>query len=434
MKLIWQKVIFIVGWIMTLMSVFMLFIQSVSRSYFHQDDVSEIAVTANWHGWSSLMINSGEHIIFTFWALLRTEWIIFGLNFTGYMVINSLLHLLVLLLIFNITHKLTKSLLWSSVAVWGFVINANWFVVVWWITSQMVLLSTIFALVSFRILLEIREKPRKIRYLFLYLFSILPGLSWGLGLSWPIWPLMVYGIDYKKRRITPIGFSLILAQLSLIIFYFVFVRNNLSAHTDPTTWLSSPLNILAFVVVGISNTLVGRWLWPPENLTLRVIFLGILALVMYASRSCVKKINKDMFFGAWVAFGCFLTFAIPRWKFGIGHAMANYFAYFPLAFLLISLCLLLSKIRLNKIKTILILGVFLIHIPLSWIGFEEWAREWVVRPQQTKQYFSYLNGLKTEDCIDNEYLPEFVIPQKIWRVDYLWPVFQKDFDPFCEKK
>ena len=75
--------------------------------------------------------------------------------------------------------------------------------------------------------------------------------------------------------------------------------------------------------------------------------------------------------------------------------------------------------------------MFLLHIPLSWLGFEHWASKWVIRPQQTKKYFQELINLPPEKCLENIYLPEFIIPQKIWRLDYLWPIFKKGPFPSC---
>ena len=69
---------------------------------------------------------------------------------------------------------------------------------------------------------------------------------------------------------------------------------------------------------------------------------------------------------------------------------------------------------------------------MSWIGFEDWARNWVVRPQQTKIYFAKLNNMHPGDCLENGFLPEYIIPQHIWKIDYLWPIFEKKFDPFCK--
>ena len=416
-------------------SAVMLYRQGIDRVYFHQDDVVELAVVADWQGWATLGHMNNEHLNITFWPLLRLQWILFGINFTPYLSFNIFLHLTVLLLIFLITHKLTKSLLWASLSVWGMVINPNWFTVVWWITGQMFFLTTIFALLTYWVILKIKEHPENgFWYFLLFFLATLPGLSWGVGLTWPIWPFLIFGVDYLKKRINTIGYMLVAAQVTLALIYFSLVGSNLGVHTDPRQWLTNPLAIINFVAVGISNTLVGRWLWPQENLKIRVACLLVLLIIILISKVYKKLSDRNVLFGLLVTVGSFVTFAIPRWRFGIGQAMANYYAYFPLPFLLISIAVLLSRVKPMGIKRLLIMAVFLIHIPLSWIGFEEWASEWVVRPQQTKAYFQELDATQPGKCLENRFIPEYIVPQNIWRIDFLWPIFKKDFDPFCKQE
>lgn len=419
------------GWILTISSYMLLFLQGIQRSYFHQDDVIALAVVADWQDWKTLFHLNNEHLNITFWPVLRILWLNFDLNFSVYLAFSMFLHLLVLVLIFIITYKLTKSLLYSSLPVWGMVINPNWFAVIWWIDGQMFILTTLFALISYWLILKIRENPSNFQYLLVYFVSLLPGLSWGVGLAWPTLPLIVFGIDYKDKRLNRLGFVLLASQVTLIGIYKILIGNNLGVNTDPATWLLNPLAIINFALVGISNTLIGRWLWPQENKPLRIICLTIVLCSIWLSRKNIKKINKDIFFGFLVALGSFAIIAIPRWRFGIGQAMANYYAYYPLPFLLISVSLFFYRLNLKGIKKTLLLSIFILHIPLSWLGFEDWASKWVVRPQQTKAYFKRLNSLQPGECLENIYLPDFIIPQKIWRLDYLWPIFKKGPFPDC---
>ena len=425
----------VIGWVLTIFSVVMLYRQGVTRSFFHQDDVVELAVVADWQGWKTLGHPNNEHLNITFWPLLRAEWSLFGINYAPYMLINTLLHVIVLGLMFSITYRLTQSFVWASLPVWGMVINSSWFTVVWWITGQMFFLATIFALLSYWIILKIIEKPRsEILVLVLYVLSILPGLSWGIGLTWPIWPFLIFGFDYLKKRINKIGYALVSAQLTLGIIYFSFIGSNLSVHTDPKTWLSNPLAIIKFVIMGLSKTVAGRWLWPSESLRASFVAIPLLLVLVLIYKSRRKLVDKHVLFGLVVAVGSFVTLAVPRWKFGIEHALANYYAYFPLSFLLIGVAVLLSRMKFTGIRRVLVLSVFLIHIPLSWIGFEIWAKIWVIRPQLTRAYFNELSSTLPGTCIEDVFIPEFIVPQRIWRIDFLWPIFKKDFDPFCNRK
>lgn len=419
---------------MTFGSIFMLYRQGITRSFFHQDDVVELGVVADWQGISTLGHMNNEHLNITFWPLLRAQWLLFGINYTPYLALNIILHLFVLALLFQITYKLTKSILWASLPVWGMVINANWFTVVWWITGQMFFLTTIFALISYWIVLKIQENSgSKLLYMLLYVFSILPGLSWGVGLTWPLWPLLIYGINYQTKKINMVGVALLAAQITLTIVYLFIAGNYINIGSNPVTWLSNPFKIISFLLVGVFNTVLGRWVWPYEHLKIRFIFLGVLMLILCIWRPIKKNFNnKDILFGMVVVLGSYATFTLPRWKLGLWQALANYYAYFPLPFILISASVLFSKVKLSKLQILIILGIFLIHIPMSWIGFESWASTWVIRPQQTRAYFSQLNSTTRGNCIDNVYIPEYIVPQNIWKIDYLWPIFKKDFDPICK--
>jgi len=222
--------------------------------------------------------------------------------------------------------------------------------------------------------------------------------------------------------------------MTLGIIYLSLVGSNLSVHTDPKTWLSNPPAIINFMIMGLSKTVVGRWLWPGENLRASVVSILIVLVLTLIYRSRRKLLDNHILFGFVVAIGSFVTLAVPRWKFGIEHALANYYAYFPLSFLLIGVAVLLYRMKLTGIKRVLIMSIFLVHIPLSWTGFESWAKPWVVRPQQTRAYFAELNSTHPGSCLENRFIPEYVVPQNIWRIDFLWPIFKKDFDPFCNKK
>lgn len=422
----------IFGWLLTIVSLFNLFFQGLQRSYFHQDDVIALGVIANWQGWWATLTHlNNEHLNVTFWPILRILWLNFGLNFTPYIFLSVFLHIIVLFLIFIVAYSQTKSFLYSSLPVWGMVINPNWFAVIWWIDGQMFILTTIFALLSYCLIIKIKDKASKLLYFLLYIVSLLPGLSWGVGLAWPTWPFLAFGIDYTKKRLNHLGYVLLSAQITLFGIYKLLIGNNLGVNTSPMTWFSNPFGIIYFMTVGISNNLIGRWLWPQENKPIRVACLFALLFFVSFFRKEFKKINKNIIFGLLVVLGSFAIYAIPRWRFGIGQAMANYYAYFPLPFLLISVSLFFHSIDLKGIKKNILVFIFLLHIPLAWLGFENWASKWVVRPQQTKAYFQELINLPSTSCLKNDYLPEFIIPQKIWRLDYLWPIFKKGPFPKC---
>ena len=396
-----ETVFVIIGWALTIISVLMLSQQGMARSFFHQDDVVELVVIAKWNGWASLSHLNNEHLNITFWPLLRWQWLIFGINFAPFLMVNILLHLVVLILIFVITYKITKSFLWASVPVWGMVINANWF------RGDLVdngtddPINDDFCVIDILDDYKNLEKNQKKDYCIgcCIFFSVLPGLSWGVGLSWPMWPFIVFGIDYAKKKINKIGGVLLVSQATLVAIYFSLIGNNLSVHTDPGTWFTNPWEIIKFMVVGVSNTVIGRWLWPSENLKIRLICLILLLMVLIVFKLYKKMTDRNVLFGLLVVGGCFLTYAVPRWRFGIGHAMANYYAYFPLPFLLVAMAVMFYKAKLVGWKKLVVLAIFLIHIPLSWIGFESWARDWVVRPQQTRAYFKQLDEIKRGDCI-----------------------------------
>lgn len=428
-----ENILFLFGILLFVACMFGLFLRGSQFSFFHQDDVVELGFVSRWDGANSLLHLNNEHVNLTFWPLLYLEWIFFGVNFQYYLVVNFFLHFLVLFFVFVVTKKQTKSVYWSLLAVFGMSVNANWFAVIWWITGQMIILATLFAVLSYLVLLNIADgRDKAFNYFLLFLFSTLPGLSWGVGLSWPLVLLLGHFVDGSKKSKKVIS-VLIGSSIFLATFYFMTVGKNLGVHTNPSTWITSPISIFWFMLVGVSNTLIGRWIFPIEILPLRVLVLGVLAItfsrIVFVTRKNVRRLG----FGIWVSVLAFTTYAIPRWRFGIGHAMTNYYAYFPLAFLLISTIDFLSKVKLGKIGNLIVLAIFVLYMPVSLFAFNEKSKNWVSRPIQTRSYFQKINSISNiSKCINDDLLPEFIIPyNKTYKLSYLWPVFKKNFNPIC---
>ncbi len=417
-------------------SLLFLFIDGTQRMFFFQDDIISLgAVVKNWP--KVIFTPNNEHLNILYWPLLYLEWKLFRINYSGYLIVSFLLHILVLIFIFLIVKRISKSKWLSWLAAGSVIVNRNWNEIIWWTTGQMIILSVLTILFSFWWLLRL-EKKKKIKWtdqLVLIISAILPGLSWGVGLAWA--PLLFLGMSWKlKKNKLKIKWPEILFSVILILIpYKIWVGNNIDVNFKIYTWLKNPLRIAFFVLVGLGNNVVGRWLMPIETIKGRIIILFLFSVVLIKSKFW-KKINlkREVLFSFFAAIWFYFIFAIPRWQFGIGQAMAERYSYLPLIFLVIGI---FGCIQVNKLKRIekisLTLFVFL-TILLGVIGFQIKSKEWVTRPQKTRFFFNKLDTIKKGNCIQNTFLPDYIVKVDQWKIDHVWPILNKDFNPLSENK
>ena len=409
-----------------------LWIFGVRNFYFHQDDVISLAMVAR--EWPSVMWRANaEHVNVIFFALLYLEWRVFGLNYPGYLAVSLCIWAMILWLVYRIVKGETKSSWYGVMAIGVLAINRNWGEMVWWVTGQAMMGATLLALFSWYYKLYL-DKQRRVWTLWqrvLWGISlILPGLSWGGGLIWPFVVLIFWGWERRGERYRIILPEAWLATGLMWGIYRLIAKESVGLHFSPSSWLESPIQIILFVGVGIVENVLGRWVLPIQNLWVENIALILIGWWWVGwGRKSFEMSRKTKF--AWgVAILSMVAYAIPRWQFGLGQAMAERYAFQPLIFLVIGIAIGYKKWKISRLR---VWGVSLVVIYFmivgSW-GFGKKARTWRERPLQVKAWFGELGQIQRGKCYPNEYLPDFLVEADKFRIDYIWPIFKKNFNPW----
>lgn len=383
----------------------------LSRMYFHQDDVDFlIGVARDWPKFLLQPVN--EHVVILFMGLYRLEWQLFGTNFAGFLTVSLLLHIANLVLAGWLVFAETKSRFYAFLTGLTLTINNNWNESLWWSTGQMWLLATFFCLISLWWLSLWREKKITGFWwgLVLMIILILPGLSWGVGLIWPAIVFLGYGWGAgKKSRVSPLGYGMLASQAGLLLIYRWLSVSKMEI--VQFMQLKRLGQMLIFVVVGISNTVVGRLVFPWENKLVRLLVLFGLLMILVASIAIWRrKLTGQARFLLMATVLIYLTYSLGRASFGIGAAMATRYAYLPTFFLVMAVMMILAKINFRW-KDRLVLGLCL-YLALSGLAVFNWrVTEWSKRPRQTKEYFALVRRL-ADHCLVDEPLPDFINPDQ----------------------
>ena len=378
--------------------------------YFHQDDVDFLIGISSY--WPKILFQPvNEHVVIVFWLLYRLEWLAFGTNFGGYLMVSMVLHLLNLFLIGKLVYVETKSRFYALLAALVLTVNNNWNESIWWSTGQMWLMATALILLS---LLVVRKK----RFRILTCLLILPGLSWGVGLFWPAIVFGGFGVRKLSNRwvINRIGKVAILAQVVILgIYKFLTAAQFSLASLEPMNIMRS----VSFVTVGLANTVVGRLIFPWESKPIRLVVLLVVFVWLLVERkkwwTGIKGLPTFLFLAT---VGIFSTYALGRSSFGIGQAMATRYAYLPTFFFVCAAIMVASRVgsKYAGETKLLILGIYLMLSGLSAFGWR--VSDWTIRPRMVKQYFNLVKS-KTGQCLVDEDLPGFINPMPTRKLSQL---------------
>ncbi len=402
-----------------------LFVDGVNKMYFHQDDIILMwDVATRFPG--TLLETATGHLIFLFKPIYLLEWLVFGLNFPGYLAVSIGLHALTVYTASRIVLRLTKSTFWQTITLLTLVINVNFYEILWMPSSQMMSISTLFSLLSLALCLDIiSKKVTGSKLLLLYLVALVPGLNWGTGLIIPICLLVAF---WGTGVVLPLALS----QATLIYIYFTKSGGEVAS--------INLLESLKFVFFGISYSVLGRSLFPLASRFFRFVAVITLSFWIYFSnfitkvRPLIAGNIRIILLGALVLFGSYSLISISRWQFGLGQAGAPRYAYLPMMFLTIAVTTTLAKLNLKlKTKEVLLVVVMMYTI-LSLGGFAQVTVKWTERPQKNRVLFQYLKSLEPGDCIKDTVLPWYIVEVDTWTLKDIWPVFKKDFNPFMDKK
>lgn len=389
---------------LTILLLLFIYVSGLSKMYFHQDDVDFlVAISADWP--KTIFVPVNEHVVVLFWLLYRLEWWFFGTGFGGFLTVSLLLHGLNLFLAGRLVYEQTKSRYYGLLTGLVLAVNNNWNESVWWSTGQMWLLATLFCLISLLLL------SRRRFGFFLLIAAILPGLSWGVGLFWPLILVLAFGVTGR------FGLGLLASQGVLLLIYRLIVPAKAVAAFFEVGRL---IQMGVFVVVGLGNTVVGRLIFPWENKPVRfLILVGLLFFILKTFRVWRGKVAGWPLSLILASALIYLTYSLGRASFGIGQAMATRYAYLPTFFLVMAVIMVWSKVTVGKWKDIAALAAA-VYLSLAGLVVFNWrVVEWTKRPQMVKWYFDSIKRLAQDHCLVDEPLPKFINPDPTRRLSDL---------------
>lgn len=419
-------------WLLAIAAFLGLWWGGVNNFYFHQDDVIALAMVAR--QWPSVMLlPNNEHINAIFFALLYFQWKLFGLNYPLYLAVSMIIWAAVLGFVYKIINLITKSGWWATVAIGAIVINRNWGEMVWWVTGQMMMVSTLLILLSFWYKLKLDSKkdfPKWWERVLWGISLILPGLAWGGGLIWPFISILFWGIELAGWKIKIKLPEVWVAGIAMLVIYFAIVGRSIGVNFRMSSWIESPIQILTFVGVGLWENVIGRFVWPFKNLWIKHIVILLVAGSWFKWGHKPMKWSKQVIFAWSMTVLTMLMYSLPRWQFGLGQAMAERYAFQPLIFGVIGIIAGYKEWKLNSNKIIMVTIMVVYLMVVGSIGFVKKVETWRIRPLQVKSWFAELDQWQPGQCYPNDYLPYYLVEQKIWRTEYIWPIFKKNFDPW----
>ena len=149
-----------------------LYMWGVKYMYFHQDDLDWFMM-ANQPFWEVMSSPLSDHINYLFRILLKFEWDIFHLYFPGYLFVSTVMHALVVAMIYKVAKATSGRLDLAAMAALIFSINTNWTEVVLWTSGQTISITALF------VLLVMHAIWQKNIVVFLYGYLLLPRLWHG---------------------------------------------------------------------------------------------------------------------------------------------------------------------------------------------------------------------------------------------------------------
>jgi tetratricopeptide (TPR) repeat protein len=291
------------------------------------------------------------------WLSLMLDYQIFGLNPSGFHLINLLFHVMNTLLLFLILRRMTKSLWPSAFVACLFAIHPLHIESVAWITERKDVLSTFFWMLTMGAYSYYVESPGFRRYCFVLLFFVLGLLAKPMLITLPFvlllldyWPLRRFqdavketleikkpaDPEYKWSLIYPLLWEkvplFVLAVLSSIVTY-------VAAHSAGAVHSKAIPS-----VVRIGNAFVsyiaymGKMIWPsnlavyypyPEELILWQVLVSVLLLIAI-TLAVFKMVKRFPYLATgWLWYLSTLIPVIGIVQAG-GQAMADRYTYIPL--------------------------------------------------------------------------------------------------------
>lgn len=368
---------------------FALYVWGSKYMYFHQDDL-DFFIMANQSLKGVMMSPLADHINYLFRFLLKFEWDMFHFNYPPYLFVSIVMHFLVLMMIYKLAKATSNRNDLSILSVLLFAINTNWTEVILWFSGQTISISALFILIAMAAVWH-----KKYRTVSLWLSTFTSALALGLLPA----TFMVYGVDYKNRRIFKLGTFVILISL-MVIYFYKFIATDGTKIELSIPWL---IRVCEVMILAIINTVLGRLIIPFDKFeTFRILLVSVAVLM------CViqfRKYLKELLTDKWSMylilqiFFYYLIVAMGRAQYGVGIMRAERYAYLGLALILLFLARVLRKVKIDKyiwiVPMIVIIQVF---------GLYRRSQDYVVRPQILKRTVEEVQK-KNGEIIPDAYLP-----------------------------
>jgi hypothetical protein len=346
-----------------------LYIWGTKHMYFHQDDLDWFMM-ANRPFWGVMMAPLSDHINYLFRLLLKFEWDTFHLFFPAYLFVSTTMHSLVIVMIYKVAKATSGRTDLAAISALIFTINTNWTEVVLWTSGQTISISALFVLFA---MYAIWQKIYRSIYVWLSTFTS----ALALGLL-PV-TFLIYGIDYKKKKILKLGFVVIIISLMVILFYKYIATDGTKIEYS-LLWMVKVMEVMGLAII---NTVIGRLFIPFDKFeTIRIGLVCVaIGIGIWNLRGKLREILKDKWsvFLMMQIFFYYLIVAIGRAQYGVGIMRAERYAYLGLALLLLFLVRILRKVKIDKWVWIVPCIVI-----IQCVGLYHRAEDYVVRPQILK--------------------------------------------------
>jgi len=381
-----------------------LYVWGVQNMYFHQDDLDWFMM-ANRPFWSVMSAPLSDHINYLFRVLLKLEWDTFHLFFPAYLMVSTIMHFLVVLLIYKVAKATSGRADLAAMAALLFTINTNWTEVVLWTSGQTISISALFVLLAIYAIWK-----RKHRSINLWLSTFTSALALG---SLPA-TFLVYGVDYKKKKIFKLGFAVIMMSIMVFLFYKYIATDGTKIEYS----LSWALQVVEVMGLAIINTVIGRLFMPFDKFEVIRIVLVFVGFVIGIWR--MRKNLKYLLHDKWSVFLIlqiifyYLIVAIGRAQYGVGIMRAERYAYLGLALVLLLCVRVLRRTKIDKW-----IWVVPCIVIVSCIGLYRRSEDYVKRPQQLKQVIEQVQ--KERNTINpDSYLPyEILNDERLKYIDLI---------------
>lgn len=374
--------------------------------FFFQDDIGVLIQLSTIPFWRFLVTPQAEHFAPLLHILYWISFRLFHLQFTPYVVVILVIHLLNIFLLGKIAYIVTGKKFLTFLAMSLFTIHLTYTEPFLWMSAHGVVLATFFVgsafLSWYRYSTDKKAKDLIFSLFSLFCASISFGVGVGIGALFAIASLII------RKRIGKSASRIIAVYGAVgIVSYMVgpmISGSALGKVVGQFYNLQDIFRYASFVIAGVSRGVVGRFFLPgfePRHFAIIPTVISFIPFIVICYLLFVllrkkKTIQKKLLIVCIIfVFYPYVWAGFLRYQFGLKQALAQRYAYPSLFFFILLLVLLLKSWcgkHLNRYKKIISLVAIMI-ITVQMIVFISNARQFEIIPLQTQRYFAQLQFL-----------------------------------------